>query len=291
MAWLSLLLVSCGGGPQPEFAAPQSVYYDDQHDVYLVSNSPGDPLAKDDDGFILRVSPDDGTRSMWISAAQTGVTLNAPKGMATVGDILWVADIDVLRKFDRNSAAPMGEVEITGATCLNDVAAGPDGSIYCSDSGLDSNRQPTGTDAIWRVAPDGAVSALAKGVELGQPTGISAQRAGLYVVGWRDGAFYQVDYRGTRTDLGKAPQAGLTGLVRVEAAVSGAGVVDASKSSAAAWFATSWQGNTIYRFSTTQGAAPVPVRLEEAADLCFDAKRNCLAIVLLGESRLHIEQF
>lgn len=288
--WLAIGLAACGGGPQPDFAAPQSVCYDESRDVYLVSNSLGGPLEKNGDAFILRVSPDDGTRTAWISAGQTGVVLNAPKGMAIVGDTLWVADIDVLRKFDRSSGAPMGEVQIPRATSLYDVAGGPDGSVYCSDSGLDASGQSTGMDAIWRVAPDGNVSALVAGVDLGQPTAIVAQRAGLYCVGWRDGAFYQVDYRGIRTDLGKAPQAKLAGLARVEASASDGVGVSAGKKSQAAWVACSWQGSTIYRFAMTGGAAPMPVRLEEAGDFCFDPKRNRLVIPLRSANRLHLEK-
>lgn len=283
----SLLVASCSDAPPPDFSTPECVCYDAQADVYLVSNIQGAPLDKDDNGFILRVSPEDGQRTAWISADQTGVTLNAPKGMAIVGDVLWVADIDVLRKFERNSGAPIGEVAIEGATFLNDVAAGPDGSVYCSDSGLDAKFAATGSDAIWRVAPDGAVSVLAKGVELGQPNGISAQQAGIYVVSWRDGTFYQIDYRGTRTDLGKAPQAQLDGLVRVEPAASADA---ANKTSSPVWYSTSWQGKAIYRFAMTGVATALPVRLEMAADFCYDPKRNCLVIPLFGEDRLHIER-
>jgi sugar lactone lactonase YvrE len=286
----SFVVSSCGNGPQPDFATPECVCYDAVADVYLVSNIHGALLDKDGNGFILRVSPEDGTRTAWISADQTGVTLNAPKGMAIVGDVLWVSDIDVLRKFDRNSGAPMGEVAIAGATFLNDVTAGPDGSVYCSDSGLDAKFAPTGTDAIWKVAVDGQVSALVKGVELGQPSGISAQKAGIYVVSWRDGTFYQIDYRGTRTDLGKAPHAQLDGLVRVEAAAVGTDGDGGNKSSSPVWYSTSWQGNAIYRFAVTGGATALPVRLEQAADLCYDPKRNCLVIPMFGENRLHIEQ-
>lgn len=285
----SLLVASCGDGPQPDFATPECVCYDDKADVYLVSNIQGAPLEKDNNGFILRVLPEHGRRTAWISGGQTGVTLHAPKGMAIVGDVLWVSDIDVLRKFDRNSGAPMGEVAIAGATFLNDVAAGPDGSVYCSDSGLDAKFAATGTDALWKVAPDGAVSALAKGVDLAQPNGISAQKAGLYVVSWRDGTFYQVDYRGTRTELGKAPHAQLDGLVRVEVAAAGAGADGANKSSSPTWYCSSWQGSAIYRFAMTGGASALPVRLEQAADFCYDPKRNCLVIPLFGENRLHIE--
>src|SRR5690606_30575053 len=39
-------------------AAPEAVLYDPEEDVYLVSNVSGDPLAKDGNGFISKVSPE-----------------------------------------------------------------------------------------------------------------------------------------------------------------------------------------------------------------------------------------
>jgi hypothetical protein len=284
---LAMCTAACGGGPQPSFSTPESCYYDAQNDVYLVSNIHGAPLAKDGNGYILKVSPVDGTRSEWISGGQTGVTLHAPKGMAISGDVLWVADIDTLRKFDRNSGAPMGDVAIPGATFLNDVSAGPDGNIYCTDSGLNEDFGPTGTDAIWRVTMAGEVTAVVKGVELGQPNGLSAQVGGIYVVSWRDGTFYEVDYRGVRTDLGKAPQKKLDGLVRVEVATTAA---DGSKTIAPTWFTTSWEGRTVYRFGLSGSGAAMPVRLEQPADLGYDSLRNCLVIPLFGENRIHVER-
>ena len=72
------------------------------------------------------------------------MTLNAPKGMALRGDTLFVADIDILRMFNRRTGAPLGGVDVAerGATFLNDVAVGPDGSLYITDDA-------GGT--IWRV--------------------------------------------------------------------------------------------------------------------------------------------
>ncbi|MGK0302725.1 MAG: sugar lactone lactonase YvrE, partial [Planctomycetota bacterium] len=251
-SWSLVLLatcaVACGSGPQPDFSTPASCCYDADNDVYLVSNIQGASVAKDDNGFILKVSPEHGTRSKWISGDQTGVTLHAPKGMAISGDVLWVADIDMLRKFNRNSGAPMGDVAIPGATFLSDVSAGPDGNIYCTDSGLNEKLEPTGTDAIWRVTLSGKVTPVAKGEALGQPSGLSAQKGGIFVVSWRDGTFYQINYRGVRTDLGKAPQHQLDGLVRVELETTAA---DGTMTLTPAWFTTSWKGRSIYRFALT----------------------------------------
>ena len=63
------------------------------------------------------------------------MTLNAPKGMAIVGDTLWVADIDAVRGFNRKSGALVANIAVPGAKFLNDVTAGPDG-LYITDTGI-----------------------------------------------------------------------------------------------------------------------------------------------------------
>src|SRR5690606_21634879 len=96
---------------------------------------------------------------------QNGVTLHAPKGMAIKGDTLFVADIDTVRMFHRETGAVLGARGVPGATFLNDIAVGPDGTVYVSDSGLRGGAQgleSAGTDAVYRFGPDGAPQAVAR---------------------------------------------------------------------------------------------------------------------------------
>ncbi len=281
LAWFAVAAVAaCTAGDPPGFDTPECALHDEVADVYLVSNIRGAPLAKDGNGYIARVSPDDGSmRRYWIEGGKNGVTLHAPKGMAIVGDVLWVADIDVVREFDRTSGAPRGEVAIPGATFLNDVTAAADGTVYVSDTGLDANFQPTGTDAIWRLGSDGSVTAVVRGPDLGQPNGVLVHRDGLYVASWRDGTVQLVARDGKRTGLYRADQPQLDGLVRVEAAEPGA---------APFWLASSWAGRCIYRFDLAGGVTRLPKDFEQPADLGFDKKRRRLLVPLFAANRLEI---
>lgn len=288
IAFVCLLLAACGKEVPPGFDTPDSVVHDTVADVYLVSNVQGAPLAKDGNGYIARVAPDGSMQRHWIQGGSNGVTLHAPKGMALRGDELWVADIDVLRSFDRRSGAVRGEVAVPGATCLDAVSVAPDGRIFVTDTGLDAELRPTGTDAIWQVvvaadAVGGAAAAtvapLVRGSELGQPHGLVARDGGVFVVSWRDGTFYQIDYRGVRTDLGKAPAGQLDGLARVEG--------DAA-STAPAWVATSWSGQCVYRFDLTGGVSRVGGTFEQPAGCAFDGKRRLLLLPLSGKNRLEL---
>lgn len=267
-----VMAAACAPADPPGYDTPESVLHDTVSDLYLVSNIHGKPLEKDNNGYIARVRPDlAGMQRYWIQGGRDGVTLHAPKGMALHGDTLWVTDIDVVRRFDRRTGKPLGEIAIPGATFLNDCAAAGDGTIYCSDSGLDANFAPTGTDAIWRIAPGEAPAALIRGEALGQPNGIVARATGVYVVSWRDGTFYQVDAKGRRTDLGKAATAQLDGLVRVE----GAG-----------YLATSWAGRCVYRFAVTGECEALPTQLAQPADLGYDAVRKQLLVPLFGDDAI-----
>jgi hypothetical protein len=154
---VAALAVACGGekksasdtnaaravGPQRVAEAlgmktPESVRYDAAQDIWFVSNINGNPSQKDGNGFIVRLTADGAAMDStpFIAGGRNGVTLNAPKGLALVGDTLWVADIDVIRAFNARSGAFIASIDIKGAMFLNDVVAGPDGSIYITDTGV-----------------------------------------------------------------------------------------------------------------------------------------------------------
>ena len=170
------------------FKHPESVKYDPGLNVWYVSNINGDPFAKDNNGFISRLKADGSVDSLeFIAGGRNGVTLNGPKGMALVGDTLWVADIDAVRGFDRRTGAPLASVDLKGqARFLNDIAAGPD-ALYVTDSGFGPDGKGgmghPGPDQIFRIAGGKATLAL-KNSALAAPNGIAWDSAGgRFIVG------------------------------------------------------------------------------------------------------------
>ena len=166
---------------------PESVVYDAEQDVYFIANIDGNPAARDGNGFIARVHADslEAPKLDFVRGGRTGITLDAPKGMAIQGDTLWVADIDALRAFNRRTGRPHGTVSLgeVGAVFLNDVAVGPDGALYVTDTGLRFTAQGT-TDAsdpapsrIYRVAERRPTVAI-EGEILSGPNGIAWDSAG-----------------------------------------------------------------------------------------------------------------
>ncbi|MBW3628893.1 MAG: SMP-30/gluconolactonase/LRE family protein [Gemmatimonadetes bacterium] len=161
------------------FQGPESVRYDPDQDRWFVSNIVGTGSGKDGLGYISRIDAGrlDGAER-FIESGRNGVTLNAPKGMALQGDTLWVADIDVLRGFDRRTGSPLAAIDLSsaGAVLLNDVAIGPAGAVHVTDSGIEMTEIGVlyrGGDKILSVGPGGAVSVVARGPELGRPNGIT----------------------------------------------------------------------------------------------------------------------
>src|SRR5262249_52756837 len=80
------------------FKTPESVLYDPEQDLYLVSNINGKPIDADSNGFISKVSPEGKVvELMWIDGSKKTSSLNAPKGLAISGNLLYVADITFVR--------------------------------------------------------------------------------------------------------------------------------------------------------------------------------------------------
>ena len=252
------------------FQTPESVLWDSTLDVYFVSNINGNPIAKDGNGFISVVDPAGKIRaSVFIKG------LNAPKGMAIIGDTLWVTDIDVIRGFNARTDAPVATVAIPGAVFLNDITAAPDGSLYITDTAIKFGAQGpehVGTDKIFRVAPDRKVSVALQSDSLGRPNGITYDRAnGRYiVVPFGAGKIFSWKPDSDPTTLGTGP-----------------GMFDGVEVAGNVLWVSSWADSSIYRFTDGQGMSVIK-GVVGPADIGYDAKRHRVLIPLFMGNAVEI---
>jgi hypothetical protein len=256
------------------FETPESVLYDEQADVYLVSNINGEPLGKTGNGFISRVRPDGEVEALrWIDGAGAHVTLHAPKGMALKGDTLFVSDIDTVRAFHRTTGAPLGALGVPGASFLNDVTVGGDGALYVSDTGLDASFSPTGRDAVYRFDATGA-TAIATGEALQRPNGLLAENGAVLMVPFGGDGIYRIPAAGGVAErIATLPAGQLDGIVR---AADGSHLV------------SSWEAGAVYRVAADGTVSVVAEDVEAPADLGWDSRRQRVLIPLFMANRVEV---
>jgi sugar lactone lactonase YvrE len=256
---------------------PESARYDPELDLWFVSNINGDPLAKDNNGFITRLEGN-GTVDVlkFVAGGRNGVRLNAPKGIAIVGDTVWVADIDVVRGFNRRTGAQVASVSLAGrAKFLNDIAAGPDG-IYITDTGIEAGKgggsKHTGPDRIFRIDPSRKASIALESDSLQGPNGITWDSAGR--------RFVIVPF------FGSTPLAWAPGDAAPRVIGSGPGQEDGVELVAPGrLLVTSWADSSLFALEqgrATRVAGPLP----SPADIGWDPGRHRVAVPLLLEDRL-----
>src|SRR5262245_20726585 len=150
-------------------ATPESAYVDPISGFLFISSVEGQPNEKDGKGHITKATTDGKTVSAnWVTG------LNAPKGLRSTKGTLWTADIDEVVGIDIATGKITSRIKINGAQFLNDVATGPEGTVYVSD--MMANR-------IYTVK-DGKVSTFAEGEDLEWPNGLLIDGGRLIVAAW-----------------------------------------------------------------------------------------------------------
>jgi sugar lactone lactonase YvrE len=246
-------------------ATPESVLYDAAADRYLVSNINGSPLDADNNGYITEISGDGKVTKAKLVEGGAKLKLNAPKGLGLAGNVLYVADLNTVRKFDAKTGAPKGEVAIKDATFLNDIAVAPDGRVFVSDSSLKHGEKgfdSQGGDAVYVIDKAGKVKPLAKSKDLKGPNGLLVVNDGVLVNTFLSDEIYRLDAEGAVKDVTKLPTGGLDGLLQVGDNL----------------FVTSWGGEKIYKGKLGGKFEPVLSGLKGAADIAYDSKRNRLIV-------------
>ena len=264
------------------FLTPESVLHDSVQDIYFVSNINGGPTATDNNGFISRVKPDGAVENLkFIEGGRGGVVLHAPKGMALVGDTLWVTDITVIRAFNARTGAPIDSVSFDSlkAVFLNDVAAAQTGALYITDTGIRfddvGNVLHPGPDRIFRVGTDRAVTVAVRGDTLGRPNGITVDAQGR--------RFVVVPFGGKAILAWRPSDRAPAVIARGVGGYDGVEMIDGKI------VVSSWTDSSITRFDSTQGTKII-AGIPSPADIGYDAKRKRILIPVFTGNRVEIWQ-
>ncbi len=253
---------------------PESVLYVPELDVYLVSNINGSPLDKDDNGFLLKVSPNGESLGKLVDGAKDDVTLHAPKGLAVKDGVIYVADIDRVRTFDLATGAAKDEIALKGATFANDVALSGKGDLYVSDSGLKPDFSSSGTDAIWKVSA-GKAKKIYSSKKFGGPNGLLAGEDGVWVATFGSGELSYITDKGKQEEVQKLPKGKNDGLVRTN---DGRVLV------------SSWEGSAVLVGKPGGEFRELLSGLESPADIGYDSKRDRLLVPLFMKDQLVLQR-
>lgn len=113
------------------FEQPESIVFDSSSassPSYFVSNISGKPTELNGKGFISRVAADGKMiNKHWITG------LNAPKGMAQLGNLLFVADMQQLHIIDIAKASLIYTITEPSSQMLNDISIDAQGNVYVGD--------------------------------------------------------------------------------------------------------------------------------------------------------------
>ena len=153
--------------------APESAYFDAKTGLLFLSQiGEGGGKAKDGDGWISKLSIDGKMiTNKWVTG------LNAPKGLRSHGNTLYVSDIDRIVAIDIEKGVVSKTIDVPNAVFLNDLATGPDGTVYVSDMAESRIYQFKG----------GKLSVFAEGAELENPNGLLVHDGHLVIGGWGTG--------------------------------------------------------------------------------------------------------
>ena len=266
-------------GETAGFDVPESVKYDADLDVYYVANIVGNPSQKDGNGWIGLVRADStGVMTKILESGKNGVTLNAPKGMALRGDTLFVADINVLRMFNRRTWVSIGSVNLgpQQATFLNDVAAGPDG-IYITDTGIafDAGGAMThpGVNRVFKVAGRTVTTMRLNPDSLMNPNGIAWDAA--------NNRFILTPFGGGNVSAWKPGDSTMTTLASGPGGYDGVEVLSNGNV-----LVSSWTDSTVHILHGGTHMMALIRNVAAPADIGVDTKRNVVAIPRFNDGKV-----
>lgn len=251
--------------------APEAAFWHGESQTWFVSNLGGGlSLARDGFGWLTRHDENgELLDARWVEG------MDAPTGIAAVGNLLYVADRAGVHEIDVQGAKILRTIEIPNSRFLNDVAAAPNGDLFVSD--FEANR-------IYRLDRERKAEVWLEGVELQNPNGLIVDGNDLVIATWgpmTDPSTFAVKHPGTllKADLATGK---LSRIGEGHPIASFDGVV----ATGTQYFATDWPNGRLLRISRKGVVREVLTGFHQLADLGYNPERRTIAMPVMSDNRL-----
>ena len=250
------------------FQSPESVFWDARSRTWFVSNVVGKENEKDGKGWISRLdAAGKVVHERWVEG------LNSPHGIRIFGNTLYAADVDELVVVDVAAARVRTRIAAPGAKFLNDVAVGPGGEAYVSD---------TLANTIYRCSRTCEV--FVKSESLEAPNGLLVDGERLIVAAWgtiTDEATFATPTPGRLLAVDRR-----TGKVTPLGRGKPLGNLDGIEKRGRDYLVTDFNAGKLFLVSPSGAATLLTAGLKESADLGYDPSRNLVGIPEMGPGRV-----
>jgi hypothetical protein len=251
--------------------APEAAYWHPESRTWLVSSLGGGlSLARDGIGWLARYDENGKLLdARWVDG------MDAPTGIASSGNLLYVADRSGVHEIDVKQAKLLRTIVIADSKFLNDVAAAPNGDLYVSD--FEANR-------IYRLGRDRKPEVWLEGEQLQNPNGLIVDGNHLIIATWgpmTDPNTFAVKHPGTilKADL-KSKR--LSPVGKGEPIASFDGIVKVGNR----YYATDWPNGRLLSISMTGEVQEVLTGFYQLADLGYNPSRRTIAMPVMSDNRL-----
>ncbi|MWW23207.1 TIM barrel protein [Algibacter lectus] len=250
---------------------PENAYWDSISKSWFISNLGGEKvtLEKDGYGWITRLDENGNIISnRWIEG------LNAPTGMASYKNLLYVGDRGVLVEINISTGEIIRKINLPNSEFINDVAASRNGDIYISD---------TFTNTIYKLPEGGNIEIFVKNDLLEYPNGLWVDKNELIVATWgpmTNRATFETSKKGTLktinlktkkiSPIGKGlPIANFDGVIKY----------------GPYYYATDWTGGRLLKINKKGDVKEVISGFSQFADLGIDTKKGRIMIPEMSKNR------
>lgn len=244
---LAVVTLACKKEQNYQLDRPESIIWNPVTETYLISNVGSGTILSLQDKFLFNIFNQS--------------KLEAPKGLAILDNVLYVADVTRVVGLDLETGKQVFKQAIPDAVFLNDVAADNEKSIYVSDSR---------SNFIVRIIPSTGLTEFFRHPELVSPNG-------LFVAAQDDETYLYVVSMEADTPIQK-----LNLFSKEFSAIPNFKLTRAdgiTREPDGSWLISSWADSTVYKFSPDWSEqSHLQKTYQSPADIFYSIENKELAI-------------